>query len=89
MPPTIGFDPQGKPLHDYSQLPKSLNLSTIIVGKSGVSLDGWVLPYGHLSKGSLLWLRRHLMDRIEAQPEDKPWAQEIVDTILERYERKF
>lgn len=88
-PPTMGFDPQGMPLHELGQLPASLSLHAVIIGKSGISLDGWVLPYGHLTKGSLLWLRRNLKARIEAHPEDREWAEDIVDTMMDRFTGKF
>ena len=89
LKPALGYDPQGYPVHRVEDLPETLNLSSVIIGKSGIGLDGWVLPYGYLTKSSLGWLKRNLLARVDAHPEDKPWINELMDTFQERLFGKF
>lgn len=81
-----GFDPKGRPVTAFEQLPEMPVLELVVIGADHLEINGWIFPYNRLNKGILQWLQGTLVvwSKSDPDPNHRQWIEELVDTFQQR-----
>lgn len=81
----IGLKPDGSLILSISELPALPVPSRVVIGKEFFEIDGWVIAYADMKKGTLYWFGERLQEwRVtERSQANRDWLIAITETIHE------
>lgn len=79
----IGLRPDGSLILSLSDLPRLPMPSRVVVGRAFLEIDGWMIAYADIKKGTLHWFRDQFMAWRAADPGEvnRVWLNGIVDAF--------
>jgi hypothetical protein len=81
----IGLKPDGSLILSISELPTLPTASRVVVGPAFFEIDGWIIAYSDIKKGTLNWFRERLLEWRNAEPceANRVWLMGITDALHE------
>jgi hypothetical protein len=79
----IGVKPDGGLILSFSDLPQLPIPSRVVVGRSFIDIDGWLIAYPDMRKGTLNWFRDRFLAWREVDPEEanRAWIMGMADAL--------
>lgn len=79
----IGLKPDGSLILSLSELPALPVPSRVVIGSAFFEIDGWVIAYADIKKGTLKWFSERLREWRDAEPDEvsRAWFNGILDAL--------
>lgn len=79
----IGVRPDGSLILSPSDLPELPMPSRVVVGRAFLEIDGWMIAYPDMKKGTLVWFRERLLTWRDADSSEanQAWIEGMADAL--------
>lgn len=80
-----GLKPDGSLILSISELPALPVPTRVVIGPAFIEIDGWLIAYTDIRKGTLYWLGERLMEwrKAESSEVSRAWINGILDALHE------